>query len=59
MIKNSPRKQDGYKLIKSNKIEFSKQSVPLDPYLFGYWLGDGDSNSPRFTTADQEIIDYL
>ena len=59
MIKNSPRKQDGYKLIKSNKIEFSEQSVPLDPYLFGYWLGDGDSNSPRFTTADQEIIDYL
>ena len=31
-------------------------SLPIDPYLLGYWLGDGASNDPRLFTAkrDQE-----
>ena len=59
MIKNSPRKQDGYKIVKSNKVSFKEQEVPLDPYLFGFWLGDGNSDSPRFTSEDPEILEYL
>lgn len=32
------------------------QPVPLDPYLFGLWLGDGTSNKPQFTTKDAEVV---
>lgn len=29
--------------------------LPLDPYLFGLWLGDGDCSTGNFTTADPEL----
>ena len=35
------------------------QSLPIDPYLLGVWLGDGDSNGPSFTTVDPEIVACL
>ncbi|GEM_PF-965051 len=36
-----------------------RQSLKIDPYYLGYWLGDGLSESiNRFCTADQEIVDY-
>lgn len=39
-------------------IDFKSRSVPVDPYMIGYWLGDGDSCRSAITTADQEIVDY-
>jgi hypothetical protein len=30
--------------------------LPIDPYILGYWLGNGHAWSPRFTTMDQEIV---
>lgn len=59
LIKDAPRKSDGYKLIKSNSIYFNHQNVPIDPYLFGFWLGDGNSDKFRFTSNDIEIWEYL
>lgn len=38
-------------------VDFDKKEVSLDPYLLGYWLGDGTSMSPNITTADIEIVD--
>ena len=45
----------GYKV----PVEFKNQSVLLDPYLLGLWLGDGTSKRAELTTADSEIEDYL
>ncbi|MEM9833591.1 MAG: replicative DNA helicase [Bacteroidota bacterium] len=45
----------GYKV----GIKFPEQEVAIDPYFLGIWLGDGDTNTPRITTADQEIIESL
>lgn len=45
----------GYKVA----VEFPEQSVPVDPYFLGVWLGDGSSANCRITGQDQEIIDYL
>lgn len=59
MVIEHPRKRDGYKIIHSNSVTFPHQDVPIDPYIFGLWLGDGDSSKARFTSEDQEIIDYL
>ena len=37
-------------------INWEKQSVPIDPYVFGAWLGDGDHSGVGFTTIDAEIV---
>lgn len=31
--------------------------LPLDPYLLGAWLGDGETAGARITSADPEVID--
>ena len=38
---------------------FSEKNVNIDPYLLGYWLGDGTSSGPLFTTMEEEICIYL
>jgi hypothetical protein len=33
--------------------------LPLDPYIFGVWLGDGNQNTSSFYGIDSEISDAL
>jgi phosphate starvation-inducible protein PhoH and related proteins len=43
----------------SAPVEFTKQYVPIEPYVLGLLLGDGcitDKTSPSFCTADAELI---
>lgn len=37
-------------------IELPEKDLIIDPYLFGYWLGDGTSAEGAITTMDPEII---
>ena len=37
-------------------VKWEKQAVPIDPYIFGAWLGDGDYCGRGFTTVDPEIV---
>lgn len=39
--------------------EFPEKRVLIEPYFLGYWLGDGNSNNQKITTADVEVVDYL
>jgi DNA gyrase/topoisomerase IV subunit B len=39
-----------------NCIQWENQNVPIDPYIFGAWLGDGDHNGHGFTSMDEEIV---
>lgn len=45
----------GYKV----GVEFSAQPILLDPYILGYWLGDGTSSRNDITTAEPEVVDYF
>lgn len=40
-------------------LEFSEKEVPLDPYLLGLWLGDGNSANSGITNQDATILHYL
>jgi len=40
-------------------ISFPEQSIPIEPYFLGLWLGDGTSSETNITTADLEIVEYL
>ena len=37
-------------------VDFPKRELPMDPYLIGYWLGDGSSACAQITTDDKEIV---
>ena len=45
----------GYKI----PIEFPHIDVDLDPYMIGFWLGDGSSNTSEITNQDSTIIKYF
>ena len=40
-------------------IRTRRQTLPIDPYVLGAWLGDGTSQSSYFTTADEEMLDNI
>ena len=50
--------QKRYKWFRTS-VDFKEQKIDLDPYLLGYWLGDGSSYGASITTVDQEILDYF
>jgi hypothetical protein len=35
-------------------LELPTADLPVDPYVFGYWLGDGHSRSARFTVHSSD-----
>ncbi len=37
-------------------IQWPTQPVPIDPYILGCWLGDGDSNGDGMAGSDKEIL---
>ena len=39
-------------------FDWEEQDVPLDPYIYGLWLGDGACGEPKITNIDGEIIQY-
>lgn len=49
--------QKKFYCIKNSKvINWDYQDVPIDPYILGCWLGDGNSNGTGITSADEEIL---
>ena len=39
-------------------VEYTYQSVLIDPYFLGIWLGDGTSKNVSISSPDREIIEY-
>jgi ATP-dependent Lon protease len=40
-------------------VEFKERELDFDPYIVGYWLGDGTSSSSGITTQDSVVLYYL
>lgn len=55
LSKTSRKNLKGYRV----GVEFRARKVSFDPYLIGYWLGDGVNREPKISTGDQEILDYF
>lgn len=62
-VKDYLKQSDDFKTrylgYKADAVNFPERKVLIDPNLVGIWLGDGNSNSPRITTMDKEIVNYL
>ena len=57
-LTRAPKFKSNYKGYKV-AVEFEEKTLSVDPYFLGLWLGDGDRNSPRITTNDAEVVEYL
>lgn len=40
-------------------LQFPEAELPIAPYTFGAWLGDGDSKGGGITSADPELLAYI
>ena len=40
-------------------VTFPEREVPLDPYMLGYWLGDGSSRSAVITSQESPVLHYF
>ncbi len=43
----------------SMPIFLPEKDLPIDPYVFGLWLGDGSSNAPHITSSEKDVDEYL
>ena len=40
-------------------VNFDYEQVPFDPYIIGYWLGDGTGRGSSITTQDSTVLHYI
>lgn len=54
---SNDHKNKYYRLWRTDLMEFpeQKEALPIDPYIFGTWIGDGHTDTFRLTTVDNEI----
>lgn len=45
----------GYK----TKINFEAKDIPFDPYIIGYWLGDGCMRNTEITSQDSAVLYHI
>src|SRR5215831_5630314 len=50
-------RQANHAIPTTQPLALPNADLPLDPYLFGLWLGDGGSHGDTFTTADPELLE--
>ena len=54
------RRKDGkgidykYRVPMCLPVEYPEKDLPIDPYVLGYWLGDGTSTKPQVTIGRQD-----
>ena len=55
LSKSSKKDINGYRV----GVNFPTKEVDFDPYIIGFWLGDGSKRDPVISTQDSKIIKYL
>jgi replicative DNA helicase len=53
------KKEINHSIKTTEPLLCAESSLPLDPYILGLWLGDGDTIRGYLTTADSEIIEEV
>tara|TARA_R100000664_G_C2757576_1_gene145924 strand:- start:1488 stop:4028 length:2541 start_codon:yes stop_codon:yes gene_type:complete len=46
-----------YSIPNVKPVQYDEASLPIDPYIFGYWLGDGDSSGSKITVHNDDMTD--
>lgn len=48
-----------YRVPMSKPVEYPEKDLPIDPYTFGVWLGDGTSCSASVTCSDDDKAEMM
>jgi len=40
-------------------VQFPERELPIEPYVFGAWLGDGTTTTAEITSVDHEILEEI
>jgi phage terminase large subunit-like protein len=51
-----PQAKWNHRVDVASALELPDSDLPIPPYTLGAWLGDGDSDCARITSADEEIM---
>ena len=51
--------ETNYSVRVAEPLQCPEADLPIAPYTFGAWLGDGTSKNSSFTCADEEILDRI
>ena len=57
-IKKSGRNRNRYSVTNTKPIQLPHKDLPIDPYLLGLWLGDGNTNQNRITASIHDAEFY-
>jgi hypothetical protein len=52
-----PRMDSNHAIPACLPLELPDADLPIDPYVLGAWLGDGNSKDARITSADGEVVE--
>ena len=52
----SEKRKSSFFGYKAGPIELPREELPVPPYVFGAWIGDGCSDRQSITSMDEEII---
>ena len=55
LSKSSKKELKGYR----SGVHFASKPVDFDPYIIGFWLGDGSKRDPVISTQDSKVLHYL
>lgn len=58
-VKKNNKMQRRWRLPEFKGLLGEMQQLPVDPYLLGYWLGDGTSADGTFTVACDDYEDFV
>jgi len=48
-----------YRVPMNMPVEYPKAELPIDPYVFGAWLGDGTSSKPQISIGSDDEIEMV
>ena len=51
--------QRQHRVLVADALDLPEAALPIDPYLLGAWLGDGDSRAGRITKDDGDLFDLI
>jgi deoxycytidine triphosphate deaminase len=40
-------------------VAYPEKDLPIDPYVFGIWIGDGTSTKAEITTVDEPVLEQI
>jgi predicted phage terminase large subunit-like protein len=58
-VKKNNKMQKRWRLPKFEGVQGDTQTLPISPYLLGYWLGDGASIDGSFTVGDEDLEFFI